>query len=188
MMRRIDTVDLTLEPQLEGHAELMFAVLSDPAIYEYENAPPASLQWLRTRYAKLESRRSADGREQWLNWVVRLLDGLARDSGPGELIGYVQATVRADGSALIAFEFASAYWGRGLASQAVTAMLAELGLRYQTRAFWALLKRKNYRSMRLLERLNFVLASSEQHVVLGAEIDEALMHRSVEFVVDSGAG
>lgn len=172
-MRRIDTSDLTLEPQLAAHAEMMFAKLSDPAIYEYENAPPVSLEWLRTRYTKLESRRSADGREQWLNWVVRLLGG----HGSGELIGYVQATVRADGSALIAYEFASAYWGRGLASQAVTAMLAELASHYQMREFWALLKRKNNRSMRLLERLGFALASSEQHVTFATHIDEALMHR-----------
>ena len=85
------------------HADEMFAVLSDPAIYEYENQPPASVEWLRARFEKLESRRSADGTEQWLNWVVRRADA--------GLIGYVQATVRAEGTAAIAYELSSALLG-----------------------------------------------------------------------------
>ncbi len=96
----------------------MFAVLSDPAIYAYENAPPRSAEWLRERYARLESRRSGDGTEQWLNWVVRLRDGVP--------IGYVQATVDASGRALIAYEFGSAWWGQGYAREATQAMIDEL--------------------------------------------------------------
>jgi ribosomal-protein-alanine N-acetyltransferase len=122
-MRAIDARGLLLEPQTVKHAEEMFVVLSDPAIYEYENQPPVSVEWLRTRFGKLESRRSADGTEQWLNWVVRI-DG-------GGLIGYVQATVRADGSAAIAYELSSAHWGRGLGRRAVEAMLVELVARYR---------------------------------------------------------
>ena len=116
-MRVITTDHLTLEPQTAAHAEEMFAVLSDPAIYEYENEPPQSLEWLRTRFTKLETRLSADGDEQWLNWVIRL--------PTSELIGYVQATVRREGRAAIAYELSSAYWGRGLARQAVQAMISE---------------------------------------------------------------
>src|SRR2546427_1046077 len=106
-MRVIQTGCLTLEPQTAVHAEEMFAVLSDPAIYEYENQPPPSLEWLRTRFTKLESRLSANGREQWLNWVIRL--------PTSELIGYVQATVHPNHRAAIAYDLSSAYWGRGLA-------------------------------------------------------------------------
>src|SRR5512132_2186077 len=96
LMRTIETDALTLEPQVVRHAGEMFAVLNDPAIYEYENAPPASLAALQARYAALESRRSPDGAEDWLNWVVRLPGGAA--------IGYVQATVRSGGRAAIAYE------------------------------------------------------------------------------------
>jgi hypothetical protein len=72
-MRLIQTGSLTLEPQTAAHAEEMFAVLSDPAIYEYENEPPRSLEWLRARFTKLESRLSENGEEQWLSsaWVSR---------------------------------------------------------------------------------------------------------------------
>ena len=88
-MRVVETGSFTLEPQIAAHAEEMFVVLSDPAIYAHENQPPRSLEWLRTRFAKLETRLSADGREQWLNWVIRL--------PTSELIGYVQATIYPDG-------------------------------------------------------------------------------------------
>src|SRR5262249_37713055 len=168
-MRVVETAGLTLEPQTALHAEAMFAVLSDPAIYEYENEPPRSLDWLRERFAKLESRRSADGRERWLNWVIRL--------PTSELIGYVQATVRADGCAAIAYELASAYWGRGLAHQAVQAMIGELVAHYDVRRLTAVLKRENGRSRRLLERLGFMLASAELHAAHGVEAGEILMLR-----------
>jgi hypothetical protein len=52
-MRVIDTGSSILEPQTAAHANEMFVVLSDPAIYEYENESPPSLEWLRARFMKL---------------------------------------------------------------------------------------------------------------------------------------
>jgi RimJ/RimL family protein N-acetyltransferase len=168
-MRTIVVDGLTLEPQTTAHAEPMFAVLSDPAIYEYENEPPASREWLRERFAKLESRRSADGSEQWLNWVIRL--------PTSELIGYVQATVHADGHAGIAYELASAYWGRGLARRAVDAMIAELGACYRVHTVSAVLKERNWRSLRLLQRLGFTPVSNA--AAQDIEPDEIMLERPV---------
>ena len=87
--------NLRLEPQAAAHALEMFQVLSDPAIYEFENAPPESFDWLETRFRKLETRLSGDGAEQWLNWVIRLPSG--------RLAGYVQASVLAEPVAYIAY-------------------------------------------------------------------------------------
>lgn len=171
-MHVIETATLTLEPQTVAHAEEMFVVLSDPAIYEYENEPPPSLEWLRARFTKLESRQSSDGQERWLNWVIRL--------PKSELVGYVQATVRPNGRAAIAYELSSPYWGRGLARQAVQAMISELVEHYQVRSLSAVLKRENLRSLRLLERLGFSLASHEQHVKQHVELGELLMHREIQ--------
>jgi RimJ/RimL family protein N-acetyltransferase/catechol 2,3-dioxygenase-like lactoylglutathione lyase family enzyme len=168
-MHVIEAGRFTLEPQVAAHAEEMFAVLSDPAIYEYENEPPPSLEWLRERFTKLETRRSADGLEQWLNWVIRL--------PTSELIGYVQGTVHSNGRAAIAYELSSKYWGRGLASQAVQAMITELVERYQVRSLSAVLKRENHRSRRLLEGLGFSPASPELHAACRVEPGELLMHR-----------
>ena len=176
-MRALQTPRLLLEPQLVQHTDEMFAVLGDPAIYEYENAPPASLELLRERFTKLESRRSRDGREQWLNWVLR--------QHGGGLIGYVQATVRADGNAFIAYELASAAWGRGLGSEAVAAMCDELTTQYGVHTLLAIFKRANHRSRRLLERLGF--GTADAAILQGAELepDEALMRRPVVTTVEA---
>ena len=42
-IRPLETPRLVLEPQVAAHADEMFIVLSDPAIYEFENAPPGSV-------------------------------------------------------------------------------------------------------------------------------------------------
>ena len=170
-MRIIETSGLVLEPQTATHAAEMFRVLSDPAIYEYENEPPTSVEWLRARFTKLETRTSADGREQWLNWVIRL--------PTSELVGYVQATVHPDAHAGIAYELSSAYWGRGLAQAAVEAMISELADHYGVCSVFAVLKHENRRSMRLLQRLGFSLASSEKRAARRLELDEALMCREL---------
>ena len=180
-MRIIQTARLTLEPQSAAHAEAMFAVLSDRRIYEHENEPPPSLEWLRARFARLESRRSPDGDEHWLNWVIRL--------PTSELIGYVQATVRGNGEAAIAYELSSAYWGRGLAYEAVQAMVAELFAQHGVRTLSAILKRENQRSLRLLHRLGFAVAPSEAHAERRIACDEVLMRRecSARISADEGA-
>ena len=163
-MRHIQTNGLRLEPQVAAHAEEMFIVLSDPAIYEYENAPPKSLALLRNRFARLESRQSSDGSEAWLNWVIRVPNDA--------LIGYVQASVYADGRAAIAYVLHSTHWGQGLARRAVQVMIAELSRHHQARKFSAVLKRENFRSSTLLTRLGFMPASAEQAISFGCEADE----------------
>lgn len=170
-MRTVHADRVLLEPQTAAHADDMFVVLSDPAIYEHENAPPSSLEWLRNRFTKLETRLSADGQEQWLNWVIRL-----PRTG---LIGYVQATVLADHRALIAYEMKSSHWGQGLGYAATNAMIAELIEHYQVVHLSAVLKQSNSRSRRLLYRLGFALASPEACIAEQIEPDEILMLKDV---------
>jgi len=166
-MKAIKTPSLLLEPQVIAHAHEMFIVLSDPRIYEFENTPPHSEESLRRRYAKLESRQSPDGCEDWLNWVIRLRSG--------ELAGYVQATVRRGGVALVAYELGSWHWRQGIGSAAVGAMLAELRSSYAVSAFVAVLKACNYRSLGLLRKLGFRPASTEEAAQFAVEPDEAIM-------------
>lgn len=165
-MRRLDAPPLILEPLEAHHAGTMFSVLSDPAIYEYENHPPPSFEWLEDRYTKLETRTSADGTELWLNWVVHL---------DHQAIGYVQATIEPDGLAWVAYEFGSAYWGRGLASLATRAMLDELQNGYGVHTLLAELVATNHRSVRLLERLGFEAAGTELALAHPVEPHERLM-------------
>lgn len=147
----------------------MYTVLTDPAIYEFENSPPPSEQWLLERFRKLESRRSADGTEHWLNWVIRL--------NAGALAGYVQATVLPDASSLVAYELGSRYWRRGIGRAAVSAMLAELEAEYAVRVHAAVLKSANFRSLGLLQSLAFRPGGAELRVRFAVAPDEALMVR-----------
>jgi RimJ/RimL family protein N-acetyltransferase len=87
--------------------------------------------------------------------------------------------VHANGHAAIAYELASAWWGRGLASEAVRAVIGELVQRYGARSLGAVLKRDNQRSLRLLQRLGFTLASPDAHVQHRVEPGDLLMERAL---------
>lgn len=166
-MKTIVASRCILEPQVAAHAAEMFSVLSDPAIYEFENEPPPSLHYLTARYERLEKRGSADGREQWLNWVIRLPSGM--------LAGYVQATVLQTGVAYVAYEINSQHWRQGIGSSAVRAMLDQLRFEYEVHAFVAVLKAKNFRSLALLRSLGFTAGNVEQQAQYRDGSDELVM-------------
>jgi len=148
----------------------MFGVLSDPAIYEFENAPPESEEWLTKRYERLESRGPAKGEERWLNWVVRIPSG--------ELVGYMQATVQQSGASYVAYELGSRHWRKGIGISALQAMLEELRTHYQVHTYVAVLKAKNFRSEAILRRLGFVRSSADQEAQHRDEPDEMVLVKS----------
>jgi len=166
-MKSLDAGICTLEPQVEAHASEMFAVLCDPAIYEFEGEPPPSVGALAAGYRRKESRRSPDGSEIWLNWVVRMPDGA--------LTGYVQATVMEDGHSYFGYEFSSQYWRHGIASAALRAVFLELSREYRVHQLVAVLKKANYRSLGLLRKLGFSEAPAEQWATFEPEADELVM-------------
>lgn len=170
-MNTLKAEGIVLEPLRAGHAEEMFAVLGDPAIYEFENGPPPSVEWLRDRYRQLESRRSPDGADLWLNWIIRLPDN--------RVAGYVQASAQSDGHCHIAYVLGSTFWGQGLARRSVEAMIAELETEYGVHTLWAVFKQANDRSRRLLERLAFEPAADGVHRHHDVESGESLMKRTL---------
>jgi RimJ/RimL family protein N-acetyltransferase len=116
---RISTARLELAPLSRDHAEDMYSVLSDVSLYEYvRGVPPASVFELHARYAYLESRRSADGTEAWLNWILF-------EIATGMSIGYVQATVTSQ-HADIAWVVGTLWQRRGFATEAAQAMVVWL--------------------------------------------------------------
>jgi ribosomal-protein-alanine N-acetyltransferase len=176
-MRTVMASHCQLVPQIATHAPEMYRVLSDPAIYEFENEPPRSLEQLSIRFAKLETRASPDGTEQWLNWVIRLPDG--------HLAGYVQATVLPTGVAFIAYELNSRYWRKGIGSSAVRAMMAELSASYGVHTFVAVLKAANFRSEALLQHLGFAHGDADQQAAYRDEPDEIVMLRTAPQSADT---
>ena len=178
-MKTIAASRCVLEPLIAAHAHEMFAALSDPAIYEFENAPPISEDWLTERYGRLESRGPNDGTQLWLNWVIRLPGGKAA--------GYVQATVLPDRSSYVAYELNSEYWRQGIGSSAVLAMLRELQDQYGVETFVAVLKAKNYRSEGMLRKLGFVQASEEQDARYRDEPDELVLVKTSAGVANAAS-
>jgi ribosomal-protein-alanine N-acetyltransferase len=146
--------ELVLEPLVAAHAQAMFEVLRDPSLYRYlDYPPPPSVEHLRGVYERLERRKSPDGVDHWLNWVVRI--------GEGAPVGFVQATVLANRTAWVAYVIGTAHQRRGVATRATRAMVDHLHLDYGVKRFLASVEADNEPSIRLLERLGFSLASPE---------------------------
>lgn len=118
----IGTERLVLEPLRVDHAEELAPLLDDEALHEYIGGSPATPDELRERYRRQAAGRSPDGREGWLNWVVRHRD-------TGDAIGTVQATVRFDGDrpvAELAWVVVAPHQGRGYAGEAAAGMVGWL--------------------------------------------------------------
>jgi RimJ/RimL family protein N-acetyltransferase len=122
----IEALRLLLEPLGPEHAEEMAPVLADPALYVFTGGDPPSAAELRARYERQARGRSADGRQLWLNWILREREG-------GKAVGYAQATVDpVSGGAEVAWVVGTGFQGRGYATEAAGAMVAWLRARGAT--------------------------------------------------------
>jgi RimJ/RimL family protein N-acetyltransferase len=114
---------LSLSPLAVGDADEMVGVLSGAALYTFTGGSPPGLGELRARYALLATGRSADGREEWRNWILRREPDRAA-------VGYVQATVVDGGTrAEIAWVVGLNWQRQGFAAEAVRALVAWLDAR-----------------------------------------------------------
>lgn len=175
-MQQLHANGLALEPLRTAHAAELFPLLADPALYEYlDYGPPPSLEHLQNVYAKLESRRSGDGTQHWLNWAVR-------ETATHRITGFVQATVLESSVAWVAYVFGREYWGAGFARSATSAMLAHLVGDYGCASFLAMVEHDNARSIRLLQRLGFRNAAPELAAQHAASPTERLFVAQAEDV------
>jgi RimJ/RimL family protein N-acetyltransferase len=140
---------LRLEPLTVAHAGEMFETLSAQSIYDYmPGDPPASAAALRERYAMLERGRSPDGRQLWLNWIIRVRSG--------HCAGFVQATLYPGRTGDFAFVLAPEFWGRGVAFEACQAAIPCIAREFGVSALFATVDPRNARSIGLLTRLRFL--------------------------------
>jgi RimJ/RimL family protein N-acetyltransferase len=119
----LQSVRLDLEPLRVEHAAEAAVVFDDERLHRYTGGSPAGEEELRRRYAQQVSGRSSDGRELWLNWMVR-------HRVSGALVGTVQATVRHQpggvGTAELAWTVATHHQRRGYAQEAAGTMVTWL--------------------------------------------------------------
>jgi RimJ/RimL family protein N-acetyltransferase len=119
----ISTPRLDLVPLRPADADEMVGVLADPRLYTFIGGEPPDRESLRASYTRQSAGQSADGAEEWRNWIVRL--------GPdGTAIGFVQATiVDAGAAASVAWVIGVPWQGRGFAVEAVRALVSWLDRR-----------------------------------------------------------
>jgi [ribosomal protein S5]-alanine N-acetyltransferase len=145
----LHTPRLRLEPQRADHAEGLYPLLLDARLYEHIPVePPQSLDALRERLQRLSARRAPNGDELWLNWVLC-------DVRAGACVGRVQATVRTDRPAYLAYEVFPAHWRQGYAAEGCMRMMQWLLEELQVSGFMAEVDSLNAASLRLLARLGF---------------------------------
>jgi [ribosomal protein S5]-alanine N-acetyltransferase len=170
-MQTLHTDRLVLEPRAAAHADALYPILADPRQRAFHDDDPVSLEALRERFRQGESRRSPDGREHWLNWALVLREGDA------DAVGFVQATVQQDCRAWVAYQLATSLWGRGLATEAVRAMIEHLASHRAVTQCMATVDQRNERSWRLLERLGFDRADATQAASLDVQAGDWLYVR-----------
>jgi ribosomal-protein-alanine N-acetyltransferase len=180
----LHTPRLDLEPINGAHADELWLPLADPRLYAHvPQDPPESLAALRERFAKLSGRRSPQGDQLWLNWVMR-------DRRDGGCRGRLQATVTADALAWLAYEVLPEHWGQGLASEGCRGMIAWLIDELGVRQLAAEVDSLNAASLRLLERLGFQrtsLREAADHFKGRASDEWTLRLDAASFVRDQDA-
>jgi RimJ/RimL family protein N-acetyltransferase/predicted N-acetyltransferase YhbS len=120
---RITTARLELVPLSPTDADEMVHVLGDERLYAFIGGRPPSLDELRSRYERLAAGRSADGTEEWHNWIIRL-------RADGRAVGAAQATIREAGTtADVAWVVGVRWQGNGFAAEAARAVVGWLETR-----------------------------------------------------------
>jgi RimJ/RimL family protein N-acetyltransferase len=151
--------NLCFEPLTAAHADDLFAILTAPAVLAFiEAGNPPTLEELRVEYAD-RSRGAVNstmpitsGRlhanEQWFNMMVRLPDPEA------VAIGRLEATWYGEWGEL-AYIFGQAWWGKGLAFEAMCWWHDYLDTAVPRTQWWATVHPANHRSIQLLMRLGY---------------------------------
>jgi len=136
-------------PMREEHAEAMFPLLSDESLYAFTGgSAPASVESLAATYLVRESRRSRDGAELWLNWMIWHATQRAA-------VGYTQSTVHPT-HAEVAWVVGTRWQGQGYATEAATAMVGRL-LSMGVRDIRACVHPAHLASRRVAEKLGLQL-------------------------------
>jgi RimJ/RimL family protein N-acetyltransferase len=148
----METDRLSFEPLNADHADDLWPILTTPAVLAFidptGDRPP--IGQLRLEYAA-----SARGPsqpilpiERWFNMAIRL------KSSPTTLIGRLEATGY-DKWGEIAYLLGEAWWGQGLAFEAMVWWQDYLGSIMPAAVWWATVHPDHQRSIRLLARLGY---------------------------------
>ena len=150
------------------HAEAYFAPLQEDALYQWISMDkPPSLEWLRARWQRIESRISPDGQTAWPTWAIRR-------KTDGAYLGRVDAEVNDALEAInLGYYLFPVHWGQGYASEAVAAATQHL-MDQGVHRLVATVTAGNTASTRVLQkagyRFNRILTGND--VIRGVAVDD----------------
>lgn len=155
--------NLHFEPLIAAHADDLFSILTAPSVLAFidpEGNPP-TLEELRAEYTARASGpvKVITPTEQWFNMAIRLKDHSSK------VIGRLEATSYG-GWGEVAYLFGEAWWGKGLAFEAMLWWHDYLAAAVPKTQWWATVHPANQRSIRLLTRLGYVEVDSSKQPIL----------------------
>jgi RimJ/RimL family protein N-acetyltransferase len=144
--------NLSFESLTAIHADDLFPILTTPAVLAWidPDGAPQTIDQLRTEYASRARGPNLEARstQRWFNMAIRL------QMPPGLAIGRLEATgYGAWGE--IAYLLGEAWWGKGLAFEAMVWWQDYLTAAAPETIWWATVHPLNQRSIRLLQRLGY---------------------------------
>lgn len=160
----ITTERLTLR-RLEPKDLVRFAACrADPVLARYQGWSLLSIEEARSFIAEMQS-APAFATDTWLQIAIA--------SRPGdELIGDIGLCLHAGGDAEIGFTLTQAVQGRGLATEALLALLPALFARPEVLRVVGITDERNVASIRVLERLGMTLAGRHEALFKGEACTE----------------
>lgn len=151
--------NLQFELLTETHVNDLFAILTTPSVLAFidPNGNPPTIEELRAEYAA-RSRGPViltTPTERWFNMAIRL------KTSPSSAIGRLEATGYGEWGE-VAYLLGEAWWGQGLAFEAMLWWHDYLDAVAPGTKWWATVHPMNQRSIRLLKRLQYIEVESNQ--------------------------
>jgi RimJ/RimL family protein N-acetyltransferase len=158
-MTLMQSKTLYFEPLIAAHADELFPILTTSSVLAFidPSGKPPTLEELRTEYAAraIGPVIPATPAEQWFDMAIRL------NAPHRSIIGRLEATSYGNWGEL-AYLLGEAWWGKGLAFEAMLWWMAYLGVAVPETVWWATVHPENERSISLLNRLGFEEMDSTQ--------------------------
>ncbi|MBW4458992.1 MAG: GNAT family N-acetyltransferase [Nodosilinea sp. WJT8-NPBG4] len=149
-MPLMQSKNLWFEPLTVAHADELFSILVTPSVLAFIDSTTSlpTRAELREEYASRSRGPVDSANERWFNVAVRLKTPLAPAIGRLEATGYGEWGE-------VSYLFGEAWWGKGLAFEAMLWWHDYLAAAVPQTLWWAAVHPANDRSSRLLARLGY---------------------------------
>jgi len=171
-MRTIRTERLRLVPVTVRNAGQLWALMQQPDLRTYQDLPKAGLKAFGEMVAA-RPRRLVPGVNGRFEWIVRM-------AGSRDALGWISLRIaeREAGAGEIGYSILREHRRRGVATEAVRALLAEAFEVAKLSRVQAFCVPENLASLRLLDRLNFHSDGVMPHgATVGGRPVDVLIHR-----------